>query len=124
MYAEFIKHEGLKTGGEVTDAAALKQDTEAKKRKCNEYRYVFYWWNFFSCDSRVNSWGSYRGRIDAAAGCILWSIHRVGTYTVIYAINQATFYFLPIFIGFSAANRLKSNGFLGGLSGGNPAVLH
>ena len=31
LYAEFIKHEGLKTGGEVTDAAALKQDTEAKK---------------------------------------------------------------------------------------------
>ena len=31
MYAEFIKHEGLKTGGEVTDAAALKQDTEVKK---------------------------------------------------------------------------------------------
>lgn len=40
-----------------------------------------------------------------------------GTYTVIYAINQATFYFLPIFIGFSAASRLKSNGFLGAFLG-------
>jgi PTS system beta-glucosides-specific IIC component len=40
-----------------------------------------------------------------------------GTYTVIYAINQATFFFLPIFIGFSAATRLKSNGYLGAFLG-------
>lgn len=40
-----------------------------------------------------------------------------GTYTVVYAINQATFYFLPIFIGFSSATRLKSNGYLGGFLG-------
>lgn len=36
-----------------------------------------------------------------------------GTYIVFYAINQATFYFLPVFIGYSAAVRLKSNGYLG-----------
>ena len=36
-----------------------------------------------------------------------------GTYQVIYAINQATFYFLPVYIGYSAASRLKSNGYLG-----------
>lgn len=41
-----------------------------------------------------------------------------GTYTVFFAINQAAFYFLPIFIGFSAATRLKSNGYLGGFLGG------
>ena len=40
-----------------------------------------------------------------------------GTYTIFYAINQATFYFLPIFIGFAAAARLKSNGFLGAFLG-------
>ena len=40
-----------------------------------------------------------------------------GTYTIFYAINQATFYFLPIFIGFTAAARLKSNGFLGAFLG-------
>lgn len=40
-----------------------------------------------------------------------------GTYTIVYAINQATFYFLPIFIGFSAATRLKSNGYLGAFLG-------
>ena len=36
---------------------------------------------------------------------------------IVYAINQATFYFLPIFIGFAAAARLKSNGFLGAFLG-------
>ena len=38
---------------------------------------------------------------------------KAGTYIVFYAINQATFYFLPVFIGYSAAVRLKSNGYLG-----------
>ena len=36
-----------------------------------------------------------------------------GTYQVISAINQATFYFLPVYIGFACASRLKSNGYLG-----------
>lgn len=36
-----------------------------------------------------------------------------GTYQVFYAINQAAFYFLPIFVGFAAASRLKCNGYLG-----------
>lgn len=40
-----------------------------------------------------------------------------GTYTIIYAINQATFYFLPLFIGFSAATRLKTDGYLGAFVG-------
>ena len=74
LYAEFIKHEGLKTGGEVTDAAALKQDTEAKKGNVMNTIMSFIGGTF---SSRVNSWRSYRGRIDAADR-ILWSIHRVG----------------------------------------------
>ena len=40
-----------------------------------------------------------------------------GTYKVFYFLNQATFWFLPVFIGFSAAQRLKSNGFLGAFLG-------
>ena len=40
-----------------------------------------------------------------------------GTYQVIYAINRATFYFLPVFIGFSSAKALKCNGFLGAFLG-------
>lgn len=40
-----------------------------------------------------------------------------GAYKVFYAVNQAAFYSLPIFIGFSAANKLKSNGYLGAFLG-------
>ncbi len=40
-----------------------------------------------------------------------------GTYQVLYAINQSAFYFLPVFVGFSAANRLNCNGYLGAFLG-------
>lgn len=40
-----------------------------------------------------------------------------GTYQLFSFVNQTTFYFLPVFIGFSAAQRLKSNGFLGAFLG-------
>lgn len=40
-----------------------------------------------------------------------------GTYQVFFFLNQAAFYFLPVFIGFSAANRLKSNPYLGAFLG-------
>lgn len=40
-----------------------------------------------------------------------------GTYIVFSAINQAAFYFLPIFIGFSAARKLNINAFLGAFLG-------
>lgn len=36
-----------------------------------------------------------------------------GTYTVLSAINNAGFYFLPIFIGFSAARKLSMNPLMG-----------
>lgn len=40
-----------------------------------------------------------------------------GTYVVLNAIYEAGFYFLPIYVGFSAAKRLNLNSFLGGMLG-------
>ncbi|WP_103064237.1 PTS transporter subunit EIIC [Actinomyces qiguomingii] len=40
-----------------------------------------------------------------------------GTYQVFYAVNQAAFYFLPVFIGFSAARKLNVDGYLGAFLG-------
>ncbi|MBW4083677.1 PTS transporter subunit EIIC [Paenibacillus sp. S150] len=40
-----------------------------------------------------------------------------GTYVVFSAVNQAAFYFLPVFIGFSAARKLNINPFLGAFLG-------
>lgn len=39
------------------------------------------------------------------------------TYLVINEISQACFFFIPIFLGFSVATRLKIDGYLGGLVG-------
>lgn len=116
LYAEFIKHEGLKTGGEVTDAAALKQDTEAKKGNVMNTIMSFIG-GTFSPVIPVLIAGGLTGAVLTLLTAFFGVSTESGTYTVIYAINQATFYFLPIFIGFSAANRLKSNGFLGAFLG-------
>ena len=40
-----------------------------------------------------------------------------GTYTVLNAVNDAGFYFLPIYIGYSAAKKLGINGMMGMLLG-------
>ena len=40
-----------------------------------------------------------------------------GIYQVFYALNRATFYFLPVFIGFSSAKALRCNPYLGALLG-------
>ena len=116
LYAEFIKHEGLKTGGEVTDAAALKQDTEAKKGNLMNTIMSFIG-GTFSPVIPVLIAGGLTGAVLTLLTAFFGVSTESDTYTVIYAINQATFYFLPIFIGFSAANRLKSNGFLGAFLG-------
>lgn len=36
-----------------------------------------------------------------------------GTYTILNAVNNAGFYFLPIYIGYSAANKIGINGMMG-----------
>lgn len=40
-----------------------------------------------------------------------------GTYIVLNAIYEAGFYFLPVYVGFSAAKRLGLNSYLGGMLG-------
>ena len=116
LYAEFIKREGIKTSGEVADAAALKQDTEAKKGNVMNTVMSFIG-GTFSPVIPVLIAGGLTGAVLTLLTTLFGVSTESGTYTVIYAINQATFYFLPIFIGFSAASRLKSNGFLGAFLG-------
>ena len=116
LYAEFIKREGIKTSGEVADAAALKQDTEAKKGNVMNTVMSFIG-GTFSPVIPVLIAGGLTGAVLTLLTTLFGVNTESGTYTVIYAINQATFYFLPIFIGFSAASRLKSNGFLGAFLG-------
>ncbi len=116
LYEEFTKREGIKASGEVADANALKQDTDAKRG--NYFNAIMsFIGGTFSPVIPVLIAGGLTGAVLTLLTTFFGVSTDSGTYTIIYAINQATFYFLPIFIGFSAATRLKSNGYLGAFLG-------
>lgn len=111
LYEEMIKHEGINAGGSVEDVEALKQDSAVKGKYLE------------ACLSFIGGTLSpvipvlVAGGLTGAVLTLLTTFAGVttdsGAYQVFYAINQAAFFFLPIFVGFSAANRLKANGYLG-----------
>lgn len=111
VYEEVTKHEGIKAGGSVEDAEALKQDS-AVKGKWVEAALSFIG-GTLSPVIPVLVAGGLTGAVLTLLTMFAGVGTDSGTYQVIYAINQATFFFLPVFVGFSAANRLKSNGYLG-----------
>lgn len=123
LYAEFIKREGIKTSGEVADAAALKQDTEAKKGNVNEYRDVLYRRNLFSGYSGVNCRGAYRRRIDTVDYAVR-SIHRV-RYLYGNLCNQSGDFLFPSdFHRFFRGKQVEVQRIFRRLFGSNPAVFY
>ena len=116
LYEEFEKLESIKASGEVEDAEALKKDTQAKKGNVLNAIMSFIG-GTFSPVIPVLIAGGLTGAVLTLLTSVFGMSADSGTYTVFYAINQAAFYFLPIFIGFSAASRLKSNGYLGAFLG-------
>ncbi|MCR5230677.1 MAG: PTS transporter subunit EIIC [Solobacterium sp.] len=112
LYEEFQKIDGIKTSGEVADDAALKEDMAASKGNFLNTAMSFIG-GVFSPVIPVLVAGGLTGAVLTLLTSFFGVSTDSGTYTVLYALNQATFYFLPVFIGFSAATRLKSNGYLG-----------
>ncbi|OOM75304.1 PTS system beta-glucoside-specific EIIBCA component [Clostridium puniceum] len=116
LYAEFQKIDGIKGGGSVEDANSLKED--GKKQKGSIANAVMsFIGGTFSPVIPILIAGGLTGAVLTLLTNFFGVTKDSGTYTIIYAINQATFYFLPVFIGFSAATRLKSNGYLGAFLG-------
>ena len=116
LYEEFSKHERIKVSGEFNDAEALKEDIQA--RNGNVIKAIMsYIGGTFSPVIPVLVAGGLTGAVLTILTTFFGLSTESGTYTVIYAINQAAFYFLPVFIGFSSATRLKSNGYLGAFLG-------
>jgi len=111
VYEEVTKHEGIKAGGSVEDAEALKQDSAVKGKWIEAV--LSFIGGTFSPAIPVLVAGGLTGAVLTLLTTFAGVSTESGTYQIIYAINQATFFFLPVFIGFSAANRLKSNGYLG-----------
>ncbi|CAI3308740.1 PTS transporter subunit EIIC [Enterococcus cecorum] len=117
LYAEIQKIDSIHAQGQVEDEEAASHD----KKLINQNRSAKDYFNLvmsfiggtFSPVIPVLVAGGLTGAVLTLLTNFAGVSDKSGTYIVFYAINQATFYFLPVFIGYSAAVRLKSNGYLG-----------
>ncbi|MBQ8994747.1 MAG: PTS transporter subunit EIIC [Oscillospiraceae bacterium] len=116
VYEEVQKHEGINTAGAVVDEAALKEDAAATKgSKLNAV--LSYIGGTFSPIIPIFIAGGLTGAVLSLLKTFAGLDATNGTVIVLDAIQQAMLYFLPIYIGFSSATRLKSNGYLGAFLG-------
>ena len=115
LYEEIIKND-IKAAGSVDDAEALKADTQAKKNSIVETVLSFIG-GTFSPIIPIFIAGGLTGAIISLLTTFAGLDATNGTVVVLSAIQQAMLYFLPIYIGFSSASRLKSNPYLGAFLG-------
>ena len=116
LHEEFIKLGDFQSGGAIEDDAALKADTQAQKGRYLNTAMTFIG-GTFSPIIPVLVAGGLTGAVLTLLTNFFGVTQDSGTYQIIYGINQATFYFLPIFIGYSVATQLKSNAYLGAFLG-------
>ena len=124
VHNEFVKLGAFSTGGAVEDTAALKEDMQSisasggKKKGFHPIAAVLdFIGGTFSPVIPVLVAGGLTGAVLTMLTNFFGFSTESGTYQVFYAVNQAAFFFLPIFIGFSAATQLKSNAYLGAFLG-------
>ena len=115
LYEEFLKLEGIVAGDSVEDASAAAQDNKNHGNVVNAV--LSFLGGTFSPVIPVIVAGGLTGAVLSLLVNFCGVSTDSGTYQLFSFVNQTTFYFLPVFIGFSAAQRLKSNGFLGGFLG-------
>ncbi|MBQ9327331.1 MAG: PTS transporter subunit EIIC [Solobacterium sp.] len=115
LYEEVIKND-IKAAGSVDDAEALKADTQAQRGSVVE-TVLSYVSGTFSPIIPVFIAGGLTGAIISLLQTFAGLDATNGTVVVLTAIQQAMLYFLPIYIGFSSATRLKSNPYLGAFLG-------
>lgn len=111
LYEEVSKY-NITLSGSVEDATAAAEDSKASKGNIVNAILSFIG-GTFSPVIPVLVAGGLMGAVLTLLTTFIGVSTKSGTYQVIYAINQATFYFLPVYIGYAAATRLKSNGYLG-----------
>ena len=115
LYEEVIKNP-IKAAGSIEDAEALKADTQAQKSSIVE-TVLSYVGDTFSPIIPIFIAGGLTGAIISLLSTFAGLDSTNGTVVVLSAIQQAMLYFLPIYIGFSSASRLKSNPYLGAFLG-------
>ena len=102
LYEEFLSVEGIDFSGAVDDPDALKADAQAKKGDLVQAALSFIGGTFSPVIPVIIA-GGLMGAVLSLLTNLCGVSSDAGTYKVISYINQATFYFLPVFIGFSAA---------------------
>lgn len=111
LYECVIKVDGVVAGGTVSDVKAAEADNQVSG-KITEKIFSFIG-GTFSPIIPVLVAGGLTGAVLTILTTFFGLSAESGTYQVFYAINQAALYFLPVFVGFSAASRLNINGHLG-----------
>ena len=114
LYEEVIKND-IKAAGSVDDADALKADSQQKGSVVEKV--LSYIGGTFSPIIPVFIAGGLTGAVLSLLQTFAGLSAESGTVFVLTAIQQAMLYFLPIYIGFSSASRLKSNPYLGAFLG-------
>ena len=114
LYEEITKND-IKGAGSVDDEEALKADSQAKGNVVETI--LSYVGGTFSPIIPVFIAGGLTGAVISLLQTFAGLDASSGTVFVLTAIQQAMLYFLPIYIGFSSATRLKSNPYLGAFLG-------
>ncbi|MBQ1624959.1 MAG: PTS transporter subunit EIIC, partial [Erysipelotrichaceae bacterium] len=114
LYEEVTKND-IKAAGSVDDAEALKADTQVKGNVVEAI--MSYVGGTFSPIIPVFMAGGLTGAVISLLQTFAGLDASSGTVFVLTAIQQAMLYFLPVYIGFSSASRLKSNPYLGAFLG-------
>ncbi len=114
LYEEITKND-IKGAGSVDDEEALKADSQAKGNIVESI--LSYVGGTFSPIIPIFMAGGLTGAVISLLQAFAGLDASSGTVFVLTAIQQAMLYFLPIYIGFSSATRLKSNPYLGAFLG-------
>ena len=114
LYEEVIKND-IKAAGSVDDPDALKADSQAKGNVVETI--LSYIGGTFSPIIPVFIAGGLTGAVLSLLQTFAGLDATNGTVIVLTAIQQSMLYFLPVYIGFSSASRLKSNPYLGAFLG-------
>ena len=114
LYEEIIKND-IKAAGSIDDADAFKADTQKKGNVVEAI--LSYVGGTFSPIIPVFIAGGPTGAVISLLQTFAHLSAESGTVFVLTAIQQAMLYFLPVYIGFSSASRLKSNPYLGAFLG-------
>lgn len=114
LYEEVIKND-IQAAGSVDDAEALKADSQTKGNVVEAI--LSYVGGTFSPIIPVFIAGGLTGAVISLLQTFAGLDASSGTVFVLTAIQQAMLYFLPVYIGFSSATRLKSNPYLGAFLG-------